>query len=92
MKTKIATHTKCRYCYVVDSLEAALWCFHITDSFKDAVLTASNLGDDADTTAAITGQIAGAYYGEVGIPQRWLDKVVMAKEIGEMAEQLSYRS
>jgi ADP-ribosyl-[dinitrogen reductase] hydrolase len=89
MKNIIATHSKCRYCYVVDSLEAALWCFHITDSFKDAVLTAANLGDDADTTAAITGQIAGAYYGEAGIPQHWLNKVVMAKEIGEMAEQLS---
>ncbi|NOU41520.1 MAG: ADP-ribosylglycohydrolase family protein [Methylotenera sp.] len=75
--------------YVVDSLEAALWCFYITDNFKDAVLTAANLGDDADTTAAITGQIAGAYYGEMGIPQDWLDKVVMAREIGEMAEQLS---
>lgn len=77
--------------YVVDSLEAALWCFHITDNFKDAVLTAANLGDDADTTAAITGQIAGAYYGEAGIPQHWLDKVAMAKEVGEMAEQLSQR-
>lgn len=77
--------------YVVDSLEAALWCFHITDNFKDAVLTAANLGDDADTTAAITGQIAGAYYGEAGIPQHWLNKVVVAKEIGEMAEQLSQR-
>lgn len=75
--------------YVVDSLEAALWCFYITDNFKDAVLTAANLGDDADTTAAIAGQIAGAYYGETGIPQDWLYKVVMAKEIGEMAEQLS---
>lgn len=75
--------------YVVDSLEAALWCFHVTDNFKDAVLTAANLGDDADTTAAITGQIAGAYYGEGGIPQHWLDKVVMAQAIGEMAEQLS---
>jgi len=77
--------------YVVDSLEAALWCFHITDNFKDAVLTAANLGDDADTTAAITGQIAGAYYGEAGIPQHWLDRVVMAEEIGEMAELLSQR-
>jgi ADP-ribosyl-[dinitrogen reductase] hydrolase len=75
--------------YVVDSLEAALWCFHITDNFKDAVLTAANLGDDADTTAAITGQIAGAYYGEAGIPQHWLDQIFMTKEIGEMAEQLS---
>lgn len=75
--------------YVVDSLEAALWCFYTTDNFKDAVLTAANLGDDADTTAAITGQIAGAYYGESSIPQSWLGKLVMAKEIGRMAEQLS---
>ena len=47
--------------YVVDSLEAALWCFETTDSFDSAILAAANLGDDADTTAAITGQIAGAY-------------------------------
>jgi ADP-ribosyl-[dinitrogen reductase] hydrolase len=75
--------------YVVDSLEASLWCFYATDNFSEAVLAAANLGDDADTTAAITGQIAGAFYGETGIPQKWRDKVAMAKEIGEMAEQLS---
>jgi len=75
--------------YVVDSLEAALWCFYTTDNFGDAVLAAANLGDDADTTAAITGQVAGAFYGEAGIPRIWLDAVAMAKEIGEMAEQLS---
>ena len=75
--------------YVVDSLEAALWCFYTTSSFGDAVLAAANLGDDADTTAAITGQVAGAFYAEAGIPLKWLDTVAMAKEIGEMAEQLS---
>jgi len=75
--------------YVVDSLEAALWCFYTTDNFRDAVLTAANLGDDADSTAAITGQVAGAFYGESGIPREWLDVVVMAEEIGAMAEQLS---
>lgn len=74
--------------YVVDSLEASLWCFYTTNSFSEAVLAAANLGDDADTTAAITGQIAGAYYGESGIPQKWLDTVFMGREIGEMAEQL----
>lgn len=73
---------------MVNSLEAALWCFYTTDNFKEAILAAANLGDDADTTAAITGQLAGAYYGEEGIPQCWLDKVFMAKEIGEMAEKL----
>ncbi len=50
--------------YVVDCLEAALWCFDRTDTFRDAILAAANLGDDADTTAAVCGQVAGAYYGE----------------------------
>ena len=54
--------------YVVQSLEAALWCFWTTDSFSTAILKAANLGDDADTTAAICGQVAGAYYGESRIP------------------------
>jgi ADP-ribosyl-[dinitrogen reductase] hydrolase len=60
-----------------------------TDNFKDCVLLAANLGDDADTTAAIAGQLAGAFYGESGIPQPWLQKLVMATEIGQMAEQLA---
>lgn len=75
--------------YVVDSLEAALWCFYSTDNFKGAILAAANLGDDADTTAAITGQIAGAYYGESAIPKTWLECLVMATDIGEMAERLA---
>jgi ADP-ribosyl-[dinitrogen reductase] hydrolase len=74
--------------YVVDSLEAALYCFWKTDSFKDCVLLAANLGDDADTTAAIAGQIAGAFYGEGGIPKEWLKKLTMGEEIGQLAEQL----
>jgi ADP-ribosyl-[dinitrogen reductase] hydrolase len=59
--------------YVVESLEAALWCFGHTDTFQEAVLRAANLGDDADTTAAVCGQVAGAYYGETGIPLAWLE-------------------
>lgn len=74
--------------YVVESLEAALWCFYKTDSFKDCVLLAANLGDDADTTAAISGQISGSFYGETGIPAQWLEKLTMVDEIGELAEQL----
>ena len=50
--------------WVVQSLEASLWAFHNADSFSDAVLKAVNLGDDADTTGAICGQLAGAYWGE----------------------------
>jgi ADP-ribosyl-[dinitrogen reductase] hydrolase len=75
--------------YVVDSLEAALWAFQSTDSFEAAVLAAANLGDDADTTAAICGQIAGAFYGECGIPARWLDKLAMRDFIAGLAVTLS---
>lgn len=74
--------------YVVDCLEAALWCFAHTDSYADAVLTAANLGDDADTTAAVCGQIAGAYYGSTGIPPLWLEKLYQAEMIREMADGL----
>jgi len=74
--------------YVVESLEAALWCFDRTESFEAAVLMAANLGDDADTTAAVTGQIAGAFYGEGGIPTRWLDRLFMRDGIAELAERL----
>jgi ADP-ribosyl-[dinitrogen reductase] hydrolase len=74
--------------YVVEALEAALWCFWMTDSFESAILTAANLGDDADTTAAICGQVAGAFYGEGGIPQRWLEKLAMREEIRELADRL----
>jgi ADP-ribosyl-[dinitrogen reductase] hydrolase len=74
--------------YVIDCLEAAAWCVWQTDNFKDAILRAANLGDDADTTAAVCGQLAGAFYGEEGIPGHWLQKLVMADEIGELAEKL----
>jgi ADP-ribosyl-[dinitrogen reductase] hydrolase len=72
----------------VDSLEASFWCFHQTNNFRDAVLLATNLGDDADTTAAITGQLAGAFYGEQAIPLFWRERLVMNQEIGKMAEDL----
>lgn len=75
--------------YVVESLEAALWCFWQTDNFKDCVLMAANLGDDADTTAAVAGQLAGAFHCESSIPQHWLEKLTMAADIGQMAERLS---
>lgn len=74
--------------YVVDSLEAALWCFLKTDTFRDAILETVNLGDDADTTAAVCGQVAGAYYGESGIPFEWLAKLCMREKIAEFADRL----
>lgn len=59
--------------YVVESLEAALWAFHDAKDFSEAVLRSVELGDDADTTGAICGQLASAYWGESGIPQEWRD-------------------
>lgn len=74
--------------YVVDSLEAALYCFWHTASYKQAVLAAANLGDDADTTAAVCGQIAGAYYGLSGIPAHWLTPLTLREEIIQLADRL----
>jgi len=74
--------------YVVESLEAAIWCFLQTGSFRDAILKAANLGRDADTTAAICGQLAGAFYGESGIPKEWRERLVMADEIRALADKL----
>jgi ADP-ribosyl-[dinitrogen reductase] hydrolase len=74
--------------YVVDSLEAALWCYARHDNFRDAILEAVNLGDDADTTGAIVGQIAGATYGAAGIPDAWLDRLHLAQEIAGFADSL----
>lgn len=74
--------------YCVESLEAALWCFLHTDSFTAAILQAANLGDDADTTAAIVGQLAGAHYGVQGIPSAWLEKLHDGEEIAATAERL----
>ena len=74
--------------YCVDSLEAALWCIHNTGNFKDAVLLAANLGDDADTVAAITGQIAGALYGVEAIPLEWREKLVKRGLIEKLALEL----
>lgn len=74
--------------YSVESLEAALWCFHHTDSFAAAILQAANLGDDADTTAAIVGQLAGAYYGIRAIPAPWLEMLHDGEEITATADRL----
>jgi ADP-ribosyl-[dinitrogen reductase] hydrolase len=74
--------------YVTTSLEAALWCFLQTTNFRDAILKAVNLGEDADTTAAVCGQVAGAFYGESGIPHKWLDRLVKSEDIRRLADHL----
>jgi ADP-ribosylglycohydrolase len=74
--------------YVVKSLEAALWAFYCSDSFREGCLLAVNLGNDADTTGAIYGQLAGAYYGESEIPKHWREKLAHFETIKSLASQL----
>ena len=74
--------------YVVRSLEAALWAFAKSNSFREGALLAVNLGDDADTTGAVYGQLAGAFYGERGIPDHWRALLAKRDLIASMAERL----
>jgi ADP-ribosylglycohydrolase len=74
--------------YVVYTLEAALWAFHDSSCFREGCLMAVNLGDDADTTGAVYGQIAGAYYGEDGIPAEWRAKLAQRDLICSLADRL----
>lgn len=75
--------------YVVDTLEAAIWCVLTTDSYQDCVLKAVNLGEDTDTVAAVAGGLAGALYGYENIPQKWLDQLICKEYIDEMCERAS---
>lgn len=74
--------------YVVACLEAALWAFWRSSSFRDGALAAVNLGDDADTTGAVYGQFAGAAYGLSSIPEGWLQKLAWRDRIVAMADRL----
>lgn len=67
--------------YVVHTLEASIWCLLNSSSYSDAVLKAVNLGEDTDTTACVTGGLAGIMYGEHAIPERWLLKIARLDEI-----------
>lgn len=74
--------------WVIESLEAALWAFHAAADFPEAVLKAVNLGDDADTTGAVCGQLAGAYWGAPGIPASWLTGVARRDLIDDILDRL----
>ncbi|WP_373504904.1 ADP-ribosylglycohydrolase family protein [Aestuariivirga sp.] len=78
--------------YVIHSLAAALWAVGNAGSYREAVLLAANLGEDADTTAAIAGQLAGALWGASGIPEAWLAKLAWAARITDLADRLHDRS
>lgn len=74
--------------YVVHSLEAALWCVYNSTDFASCVLLAANLGEDADTTAAITGQLAGSLYGMSAIPPQWLERLAWRDRLVQAADAL----
>lgn len=74
--------------YVIHTLEAVLWAFYHTDSFQEGLLKVVNLGEDADTTGAIYGQLAGAYYGVDAIPETWLNRLCQRELISGFAEGL----
>lgn len=70
------------------TLEAALWAFHQSESFRDGALLAVKLGDDADTTGAVYSQLAGPYYGVSAIPPAWREKGTHHGLIDRLADQL----
>lgn len=76
--------------YVLHTLEAALWAFWNSSSFEEGALMAVNLGEDADTTGAVYGQLAGAFYGRSGLPSRWLEVLHLRQDIEEIASRLHH--
>lgn len=74
--------------YVLHTLEAAVWAFHRFDDARDTLLAAVNLGDDADTVGAVCGQIAGAFYGETGLPMEWIRQLYQAQGFYHFADDL----
>ena len=77
--------------YVIHTLEAAIWSVARTADFRNAILLAANLADDADTVAAVTGQLAGALYGVNGIPRDWLDRLAWKDRLMDVADRLAGR-
>ncbi|MEH1843026.1 MAG: ADP-ribosylglycohydrolase family protein [Nostoc sp.] len=75
--------------YVIDTLESSLWCLLNSSSYSEAVLKAVNLGGDTDTTAAVTGGLAGIYYGVENIPKQWINQIVRRQDIIYLAERFA---
>ncbi len=74
--------------YVLDTLEASVWCLMTTENYRDAVLKAVNLGEDTDTTGAVTGGLAGLLYGYKSIPEEWIDLLARKDDIEDLAARV----
>ncbi|HAO27107.1 MAG TPA: hypothetical protein DCQ68_04270 [Chryseobacterium indologenes] len=77
--------------YVLHSLEASLWCFLNSESYSEAVLKAVNLGEDTDTTGAVTGGLAGIFYGFENIPQEWISELARKDDIEKLSGKLNHK-
>ncbi|OQP65963.1 hypothetical protein A3860_15350 [Niastella vici] len=75
--------------YVMNTLKASMYCFLSTENYPDAVLMAVNLGNDADTTGAVTGGLAGLYYGFDSIPEKWINEIKRSNDIKDLCDRLS---
>ena len=73
----------------MNTLKASMYCFMTTENYRDATLMAVNLGNDADTTAAVTGGLAGLYYGFDAIPEKWRSEVKRSNDIKDLCDRLS---
>ncbi|RFS20242.1 ADP-ribosylglycohydrolase family protein [Chitinophaga silvatica] len=73
--------------YVLHTLEASIWCILTTSSYSEAVLKAVNLGEDTDTTGAVTGGLAGIIYGMEGIPSEWIDVLARKNDIEKLINE-----
>ncbi|QOW10343.1 ADP-ribosylglycohydrolase family protein [Kaistella flava (ex Peng et al. 2021)] len=87
--SELAEHEISSSGYVLHSLEASIWCLLNMDNYKDATLKAVNLGEDTDTTAAITGGLAGLLYGFDTIPLNWVEQLARKDDIEDLAERLA---
>ena len=75
--------------YVLHTLEASIWCLMTTDNYKDAALKAVNLGNDTDTTAAVTGGLTGLLYGFNSIPTNWIGQLARIEDIIDLGKRMS---
>ncbi len=76
--------------YVIETIEAAVWCLITSDSFKDFLLKVVNMGHDTDTVAAVAGGLVGLYYGIDAIPKDWLDEITPKEYVEELCERAKH--